>query len=48
MVIVVYDCSNRESFTSAARWLAGVRQMRPNQPVMGYIALLKNIGHSRS
>lgn len=34
-VMVVYDVSSRESFTSCAKWLKAVRDMRPAQPIQG-------------
>jgi len=37
MVAVVYDVSSRESFQSAAKWLQGVRAIRPNNPIGGVL-----------
>jgi transport family protein 27 len=37
MVILVYDVSNRETFSSCAKWLQGVRAMRPNKPISGVL-----------
>lgn len=34
-VMVVYDVSNRESFTSCAKWLKAVRDLRPTRPIQG-------------
>lgn len=37
MVAIVYDVSSRESFQSAAKWLQGVRAIRPNNPIGGVL-----------
>lgn len=40
-VMVVYDVSKRESFTSCAKWLKAVRDLRPNRPIQGVLVANK-------
>jgi len=39
--MVVYDVSKRESFTSCAKWLKAVRDLRPNRPIQGVLVANK-------